>query len=84
MDEGVVEGGINVGNAKYQLSLCDLGTERNGGFLCDPLDFWWLQKILLARVAIDRQNPYHFLVWWLGNFGLFVWSTLIVTRSQIW
>jgi len=54
MDEGVVEGGIDVGNAEYQLALCDLGPERDCGFLCDLLDFWRLQgiRILSERVVI--------------------------------
>ncbi len=52
MDEGVVEGGIDVGNAEYQLSLGDLGPERDRGFLCGLLNFWWLQRILSERVVI--------------------------------
>lgn len=31
MDEGVVEGGVDVGNTKDKLALSDLGTERDGG-----------------------------------------------------
>lgn len=45
MDEGVIEGGIDVGNTEYQLSLRDLGTERDCGFLCSSLNFWRLQII---------------------------------------
>ena len=52
MNKGVVEGSIDVGNAEYQLSVCDLGTKRNGGFLRDSLGFWRLQRILLERVVI--------------------------------
>jgi hypothetical protein len=32
MDKGVVERGIDVGNAENELSLSDLRTERDGGF----------------------------------------------------
>jgi len=52
MDEGIVKGGIDVGNAEHQLSLRDLGTKRNRGFLRGFLDFWRLQKILSERVVI--------------------------------
>lgn len=53
MDEGVVEGGIDVGHAEHQLSLRDLGPERDRGFLRDLLNFWWLQRILSERVVIS-------------------------------
>jgi hypothetical protein len=33
MDEGVVEGGVDVGNTKDKLALADLGAERDSGFL---------------------------------------------------
>jgi hypothetical protein len=51
-----------VGNAEYQLALCDLGPERDGGFLCDPLDLWRLQIILSTRTRYDRltKSSYHF------------------------
>jgi len=62
MDEGVVEGGIDVGNAEYQLSLRDLGTERDCGFLSDFLGFWWLQRISAECTVIGRRRPYHFLI----------------------
>lgn len=32
MDEGVVEGGVDVGNTEDELALVDLGAERDGVF----------------------------------------------------
>jgi hypothetical protein len=52
VNEGVVEGGVDVGNAEDQLSLCDLGPERDRSFLWDPLDFWRLQRTLLECAVI--------------------------------
>ena len=33
MDEGVVEGSVDVGNTEYELALSNLGTKRDGLFL---------------------------------------------------
>ena len=44
MDEGVVERGKDVGNAKHQLTLSNLGAERDGVLLLGGLNFFgWLQ-----------------------------------------
>ena len=52
MDESVVERGIDVGNAEYQLSLRDLGTEGDCGVLGGSLSFWRLQRILSECAVI--------------------------------
>lgn len=39
MDESVVEGGKDVSDTENELSLSDLGAERNGVFLLGCLDF---------------------------------------------
>jgi hypothetical protein len=39
MNEGIVEGGINVSNAEDKFAFCHLRTERDGVFFLRRLDF---------------------------------------------
>lgn len=51
MNESVVEGSIDVGNAEYELALADLGSKLDSGFLCNTCFFWWLYP--------NVSNPIH-------------------------
>ena len=54
MDEGVVEGGVDVGNAEDELALADLGAERDG-FLSSCLSLLGgLCVHPLVRLCIQR------------------------------
>ncbi len=50
MDEGIVERCINVGNAKHEFTLSNLGTERDGGFILGGFT-------LLGRLNQQRVHP---------------------------
>ena len=51
MDEGVVEGGVDVGYAEDELALCDLWTELDGCFFLDYFAFFWcLEKVRFVSV----------------------------------
>jgi hypothetical protein len=39
VNESVIERGEDVGNAEYEFTLCNLGTERNGVLFLGCLDF---------------------------------------------
>lgn len=46
MDEGVVEGSVNVCNAEDILAICNLGAERDSGFFLWSFRlFWCLEKV---------------------------------------
>ena len=51
MDKGVVERGIDVGDAENELSLSDLRTERDGGF--------FLGDLLLGRLLTSNRQRRH-------------------------
>ncbi len=59
MNESVVERGVDMGNAEYELALADLGTELDSGFLCNTCFFGWLYPSV--------SNPIHRTV---GKFKL--------------
>jgi len=50
MDKGIVEGGEDVGNAKYKLILSDLGTERDSVFF-----LWCLGFLGRLQTTSERQ-----------------------------
>ena len=51
VDEGVVEGGKDVGDTEHELALSDLGTELNGGF--------FLRGLGLLRRLQGTSNSQH-------------------------
>ena len=55
MDKGIVEGGKDVGDAKYKLILSDLGTERDGVFFLGCLDF--LGRLQTTSECQSRDPP---------------------------
>lgn len=59
MDEGVVEGGVDVGNTEDELALADLGAERDGVLLGSSLGLLGgLCVHPLVRLSIQRKaNP---------------------------
>jgi hypothetical protein len=71
MDEGVVEGGKDVGNAKHQLTLSDLGAERDGVLLLGGFNFFG--RLRRTSSKSQRCNP---------AFAKKFWSRKQDTKSE--
>lgn len=53
MDEGVVEGGEDVGNTENELALSDLGTEGDGVLLLSDFDFFGCLSNIIQKSALQ-------------------------------